>query len=857
VRIVRFGPGGVPQAAPMDFAQPRPIFTNSECGLVGMAFDPGFAVNGYIYFFITRTNAVQEIVRYTANGDLGQDPTVIVPNLATRGQNHDGGGVGIGPDGYLYWSIGDLGNGTGVDADLTTSAAKVGRARRDGTLPTDNPFFDGAGPNYDFIWARGFRNPFTLTFQPSTGALWVNVVGTSYEQVFVVNRGDHAGYNDYENNQPAGFITPVIKYRTGASETFNIMSVVRAGGVVTFTTTNPSRVRAGERIDVTGVGDPSFNGTLYVATAPLAPNATTFTAAQAGPDASSSGGSIATLNQGRSISGGAFYDGTQFPAAYRGNFFYGDYVSSRMMRATVGPGTTVTSVDYYATQIGSAIDTAVGPDGALYYAGLTGNIYRVRYNATAQGIVLSQQNLWTDEGARAAFYVSLQQDPGAPITVDVARTAGSANLGVQSGAQLTFTSANWMDPQPVMIAAQQDGDSSNDTATFTVSAAGLGPETVEALSIDDDASGFAVSRAIVPIGEGMSDTFTVALSAAPAANVTVTVARTSGDTEVNVTQGASLTFTPADFATPQPVTITAADDPDATDETATIEISAPGLTAATVQIDVTDDDARPPVITSTPARSAVLAALYSYQLVADANPAPTFSLITPPAGMTITATSGLIQWTPASTGTVTVNVRAANGVPPDATQSFEVVVRPDRPPTCVVTKPEPGEVVFGTMAEFFGDGIDDVGTDQAEFLVDGVVGFTDPGSMNHFHFGGEHNRWDTTQYADGPHALMIRVRDTAAQTGTCAVNVTIDNTTPQIDGGVADQGGLPEGGPGADAAARPDAAVLADGAPTDPAGDVGGGCGCSAATGQRRSSAALLGLAALLLLVRRRHHGLR
>ena len=145
------------------------VFTASECGLLGIAFDPDFVNNKYVYFFVTVASNQQQIVRYTANGNVGTARTVIVPGLPTAGANHDGGGIGFGQDGKLYWSIGDNGNKTGVDNNLTSLAAKVGRSNRDGSVPNDNPFFDGAGPNNDYIWARGFRNPFTLTFQPGTG----------------------------------------------------------------------------------------------------------------------------------------------------------------------------------------------------------------------------------------------------------------------------------------------------------------------------------------------------------------------------------------------------------------------------------------------------------------------------------------------------------------------------------------------------------------------------------------------------------------------------------------------------------------------------------------------------------------
>jgi glucose/arabinose dehydrogenase len=467
------------------FAVVSPVVTTSECGLIGICFDPNFMVNGYVYVFATVSTTEQQIIRYKAVGDTGTEKTVLIPGLPTRGANHDGGAVGVGPDGKLYWAIGDLGNGTGVDGDLTSLAAKVGRANLDGSVPSDNPFVDGPGPNNDYIWARGFRNPFTFNFQDSTGELWVNCVGTLYEQVFVVRKGDHAGWNDYENNQPSGYITPRIKYRTNGTDTRNLLAgtgALRNGGIVTFTTSVAHGFRQGEKITVAGVADPAFNGAFYVASVP---STTTFTVTQAGPNATSGGGTATTLHQGGCVTGGCFYDSSAVPSAYRGNYFYGDLNSGRVMRATLGAANEVTSVDYFVSGVSQHIDTSVGPDGALYYVTHPGTIYRLAYtNYTAQQLVVSPLNIRMFENGRAAFTVRLARPPVADVMVNVARVAGDPAISLLSGGSLVFNTSNWATPQVVQLQASLDNDSTNGIAGLAVTSPGLESETVTVHALD-------------------------------------------------------------------------------------------------------------------------------------------------------------------------------------------------------------------------------------------------------------------------------------------------------------------------------------------------------------------------------------
>jgi glucose/arabinose dehydrogenase len=457
------------------------VFTASECGLIGMCFDPDFAHNHYVYFFATVSSSEQRIVRYTDTNNIGTNRTVIIAGLPTVGANHDGGAVGFGNDGKLYWAVGDNGNGTGVDANLTSLAAKIGRATRIGTVPSDNPFIDGGGPNNDFIWARGFRNPFTFTFQRTTGRLWSNTVGTLWEQVFLPFSGSHSGWNDYENNQPTGFLPPVIAYRTNGTDarTIDAAGAARSGGVVTFTTTSPHPFRKGGQVTIAGVSDASFNGTFDVASVlPGSPDpqiSTRFTVVQAGGNTTSGGGTATTQNIGGAITGGCFYDSTAFPAAFRGNYFFGDYNSGRIMRVILDGTNLPSRIEEFVNNIGSHVDMTTGPDGALYYANQAspGTIRRLATTSAVQNLIVQPTAFNVVEGSFSVFTVRLNSAPAGNLNVSVARISGDTDLSVTNGASLTFTPANFATPQLVTISAAQDADTTNDSAVFRVSASGL------------------------------------------------------------------------------------------------------------------------------------------------------------------------------------------------------------------------------------------------------------------------------------------------------------------------------------------------------------------------------------------------
>lgn len=210
-------------------------------------------------------------------------------------------------------------------------------------------------------------------------------------------------------------------------------------------------------------------------------------------------------------------------------------------------------------------------------------------------IVVDPARLDVNEGGSARFGVRLSAAPTGNVTVNVARVSGDTDLSVISGASLTFTPANFGTVQNVTIAAAEDGDMTNDTALFRLSAAGLANVDVTAAEVDNDVpvSILASLTRTLPVQEGGTAQFGLRLGAAPAGAVTVTVARASGDTDLTITTGATLTFTPANFSTFQFVTVSAAEDADNKNGTAMIRASGTNLTNAFVNLSEFDNDGLP------------------------------------------------------------------------------------------------------------------------------------------------------------------------------------------------------------------------------------------------------------------------
>ncbi len=197
-----------------------------ERGLLGIAFDPNFATNSflYVYYTVPGSPAHNRVSRFTANGDVAvtgsETPILDLDNLSGA-SNHNGGAIHFGPDGKLYIAVGENANAANSQT-LANLLGKILRINADGTPPSDNPFFNTSGARKE-IWALGLRNPFTFAFQPTTGRMFINDVGeTTWEEINDGIAGSNYGWNICEGfcSPPnANFRDPLFRYAHGSTST--------------------------------------------------------------------------------------------------------------------------------------------------------------------------------------------------------------------------------------------------------------------------------------------------------------------------------------------------------------------------------------------------------------------------------------------------------------------------------------------------------------------------------------------------------------------------------------------------------------------------------------------------------------
>jgi glucose/arabinose dehydrogenase len=201
-----------------------------ETGLLGLALDPDFAHNHYLYVFYTSvadgsaesggSSGPNEVVRLTDVGNKGTELTPIMH--LPSGAIHNGGTLRFGPDGKLYVTLGDNDQGTNAQ-DLNTLAGKMLRVNSDGSIPDDNPFVGQSGKQ-PAIWAYGLRNAYSFAFHPVGHTLLATENGPGdNDELDVIARGANYGW------PPTGY-----KYKTGVVDPIAVMNPPIAPTSATF-----------------------------------------------------------------------------------------------------------------------------------------------------------------------------------------------------------------------------------------------------------------------------------------------------------------------------------------------------------------------------------------------------------------------------------------------------------------------------------------------------------------------------------------------------------------------------------------------------------------------------------------------
>jgi glucose/arabinose dehydrogenase len=362
--VVRLLKNGVLQPAPFIDLRTR-VNDYWDRGMLGIAADPNFASNGFVYlYYVFENNSADysgpktaRLTRVTAAGDTASPSTEVVllgsqsgPScggfpagsdcIPADSPSHNGGSIRFASDGTMYVTTGDGASFNVVDdlalraQDLGSLAGKVLHITTSGNGISTNPDWTGnAADVRSKVWAYGLRNPFRMSLRPGTNQVYVADVGWSaYEEVNVGLRGANLGWPCYEG--PG---------RQGGYESKATCQTLYAAG--------PSAVQM-----------------------PLT--------------------SYAHDNASAAVVGGPFYNGTAYPTQYRGAYFFADYARGWIQFLNVDASNNLVSgPTTFGTDLPGPVDMQVFPDEQIYYLAInTGDLRRIRYVGTSETLYASDTN---------------------------------------------------------------------------------------------------------------------------------------------------------------------------------------------------------------------------------------------------------------------------------------------------------------------------------------------------------------------------------------------------------------------------------------------------------------------------------
>jgi len=231
IKIVN--PDGTTNPTPFLTLTTSTISTGGERGLLGLAFHPNYASNGYFYVNYTNTTGNTVIARYSASSDPNVADAASSSILLTINQpfaNHNGGCIKFGPDGYLYIAMGDGGSAGDPGKRAQNPNELLGKMLRidvDASspygIPPTNPYAGSLSVKNE-IWAMGLRNPWKFSFDTVSNNLWIADVGQNQNEeinkVSSTAADVNYGWNCYEGNSvysscstlPITYTFPVAQY---------------------------------------------------------------------------------------------------------------------------------------------------------------------------------------------------------------------------------------------------------------------------------------------------------------------------------------------------------------------------------------------------------------------------------------------------------------------------------------------------------------------------------------------------------------------------------------------------------------------------------------------------------------------
>jgi glucose/arabinose dehydrogenase len=302
-----------------------------ERGLLGLAFHPRYAENGYFFVDYTNTAGDTVIARYrvSASEPNAADPAseVILLTIDQPFANHNGGQLAFGPDGYLYIGMGDGGSANDPMCNGQRDETLLGKILRIDVdanvnsapfygIPPDNPFAAPGGPR-DEIWAKGLRNPWRFSFDRLTGDLYIGDVGQGAREEVDFQAAGGVGSHNYG---------------------WKVMEGTQCGGGGTSGCSS---------------GTPACNSPAL--TPPIV-------------EYSHAAGDC-------SITGGYVYRGPSFPALV-GTYLYGDYCTGKIWGATPGAG-GVWSTRLFAPRAANLTTFGEDSSGQVYLATENGTLARI------------------------------------------------------------------------------------------------------------------------------------------------------------------------------------------------------------------------------------------------------------------------------------------------------------------------------------------------------------------------------------------------------------------------------------------------------------------------------------------------